>query len=150
LSGATAVTFSGTGVSASLQPGGTTTQIPITVTIAQNAAPGAQGVTVVTSAGSTTLNSAFTVQRANEAVTTPQPIAQVEQGVIHSGYVVLTPDTNSGTPTPTVTFGMVSGGIVQSQAGTFPGPMTTDASLFVDVIPGIGRNLGVALANPSS
>jgi hypothetical protein len=28
--------------------------------------------------------------------------------------------------------------------------MTTDASLFVEVIPGIGRNLGVAVANPGS
>jgi hypothetical protein len=45
---------------------------------------------------------------------------------------------------------MVSGGMIQSQAGAFPGPMTTAASLFVDVIPEIGRNLGVALANPGS
>src|SRR5206468_4254612 len=64
--------------------------------------------------------------------------------------VLLTPDANTTTPTPQVTFGMVNGGLVQAQAGMFPGPMATDASLFVEVIPGIGRNLGVALANPGS
>src|SRR5262249_14001962 len=79
-----------------------------------------------------------------------QPITQVEQGSIHSGYVILTPDPGFSAPTPAVTFGIVRGGIVQSQAGMFPGPMTTDTSLFADVIPGVGRLLGVALANPGS
>jgi hypothetical protein len=150
LSGVTSVTFSGPGVTATFQPGVTSTQIPINVTIASLAAPGPQAITVTTAAGSTTLNSAFTVQRANEPVTAPQPITEVEQGSIHTGYAVITPDPNTTIPTPTVTFGMVSGGVIQSQSGTFPGPMATDASLFVDVIPGIGRNLGVALANPGS
>lgn len=39
---------------------------------------------------------------------------------------------------------------MQSQAGILPLPLMTDASLFVEVIPGIGRNLGVAMANPQS
>jgi hypothetical protein len=39
---------------------------------------------------------------------------------------------------------------VQSQSGVFPMPMMTDASLLVDVVPGIGRNLGMAIVNPSS
>jgi hypothetical protein len=88
--------------------------------------------------------------RANVPVTPPQPIPEVEQGNIRSGYVVITPDGNSAVPTPTVTYGMIHGGVVQSQAGIIPVPMTTDASLFVEVIPGIGRNLGIALANPAA
>ncbi len=82
--------------------------------------------------------------------TMPQPITDVEQGTVRSGYAVITPEANSAAPTPTVTFGIVKGGLVQSQAGILPMPMMTDASLFVDVVPAIGRNLGVAMVNPSS
>jgi hypothetical protein len=80
----------------------------------------------------------------------PQPIAVVEQGTVESGYAVITPDPNFPAPTPTVTFGMVKNGLVQSQAGVLPMPVMTDASLFVDVVPGIGRDLGVAIVNSSS
>jgi hypothetical protein len=80
----------------------------------------------------------------------PQPITVVEQGNVQSGYAVITPNANSPAPTPTVTFGMVKGGLVQAQAGVLPMPLMTDASFFVDVVPGIGRDLGVAIVNPSS
>jgi hypothetical protein len=83
------------------------------------------------------------------SATMPQPITDVEQGTVRSGYAVVTPAANSPAPTPTVTFGTVKGGLVQSQAGVFPMPVMTDASLFVDVVPGIGRDLGVAIVNPS-
>jgi hypothetical protein len=49
---------------------------------------------------------------------------------------------------PTVTFGTVSGGSVQSQAGILPTPMATDASMFVEIVPSISRSIGVALVNP--
>ena len=39
---------------------------------------------------------------------------------------------------------------MQAQAGILPLPMMTDASLFVDVVPAIGRDLGVAIANPAA
>lgn len=81
--------------------------------------------------------------------TTPETTA-VEQGDIKSGYVIITPDTSSSAPTPTMTFGMVSGGSVQSQAGIIPTSMTTDASMFIEVIPRISRNIGVAIANPGA
>jgi hypothetical protein len=45
---------------------------------------------------------------------------------------------------------LVSGGVVQSQADILPIPAMTDASLLVEVIPGIGRNLGIAVANPAA
>jgi subtilase family serine protease len=80
----------------------------------------------------------------------PQPISVVEQGNVRSGYVLVTPDTNTAAPVPTLTFGTVSGGNVQSQTGITPIPMITDGSLFVDVIPGIGRNVGVAIVNPGT
>ncbi len=81
--------------------------------------------------------------------TAPEKISDVEQGEIRSGYVVITPDNNSAAPVPTVTFGMVRDGSVQSQAGIVPTPMTTDASMFVEIIPSISRSIGVAFANPS-
>jgi phosphodiesterase/alkaline phosphatase D-like protein len=83
------------------------------------------------------------------ASTTPETTA-VEQGDIKSGYVIITPDSSSGAPTPTMTFGTISGGSVQSQAGIIPTYMTTDASMFIEVIPRISRNIGVAIANPGS
>ena len=90
----------------------------------------------------------FTTGRVSS--TAPQTITEVEQGAIKSGYVIITPDANSNAPTATLTFGIVSRGLVQSQAGIIPEPMTTDASMFVEVIPTISRNIGVAIVNPGS
>ncbi len=51
LSGATAVTFSGSGVTAVMRQGGTDTVLPITITIAADAAPGARTFSVTTPGG---------------------------------------------------------------------------------------------------
>jgi subtilase family serine protease len=99
--------------------------------------------------GSTPASTPDPVSTSNPT-TAPQPITAVEQGSIQSGYVLITPDSNTTLPTQTVTFGTVSGGNVQTQTGVAPIPMITDGSLFVDVVPGIGRNLGVAIVNPGS
>jgi hypothetical protein len=80
----------------------------------------------------------------------PQPITSVEQGSTQSGYVIVTPDANSSTPAAAATFGIVSNGIVQSQAGILPAALTTSSTLVINVAPSIGRNLGVAIANPGS
>jgi hypothetical protein len=83
------------------------------------------------------------------AVTTPQVIPDVEQGQIRAGYHIVTPDPESAAPTPTVTFGMVNGGMVQAHTGMVPGLITTDASFVVEVMAEIGRSVGVAIVNPS-
>jgi hypothetical protein len=83
------------------------------------------------------------------ATSTTVNIPDVEEGTIRSGYVVITPDSSSGTPTPMFTFGTVSGGIVQSQAGIIPTQMTTDASMFVDIVHSLSRDIGVAIVNPN-
>lgn len=82
--------------------------------------------------------------------TEPQPISDVETGSIATGYVIVTPDGASTAPDITFTYGTVSRGAVQSQAGIIPAMMTTDATMFVEVIPSIERNIGVAIANPGS
>jgi hypothetical protein len=94
------------------------------------------------------MSAALNIQRV--PLTAPQPIVEVEQGSIRSGYAIITPDPNTTAPISTVTYGTVSGGIVQSQAGIFPGVLTTSAAMFAEVIPGISRNLGVAIVNPYS
>ena len=81
------------------------------------------------------------------ALQAPQPIPTVEQGSIHSGYMVLTPDSASLVPTATVTFGIVSGGVVQSETEATVSSMVIDGSFYADVIPGIGRNVGIAMVN---
>jgi WD40 repeat protein len=153
LSGVTSITFSGAGVTATVASGVTAAlpsslQIPLTVTIAADADLGPHSVTVTTATGSATLPNAFVVQRV--ASTMPQVIPEVEQGTIQSGYVVITPDPSSSAPVSTATYGTVSGGIVLAQAGIIPAPLTTDAVIYAEVVPGIGRSLGVAIMNPNS
>jgi hypothetical protein len=84
-----------------------------------------------------------------KATTLTVNIPDVEQGTIRSGYVVITPDASSGAPTPMLTFGTVSGGTVQSQAGIIPTQLATDASMFVDIVPSLSRDIGVAFVNPN-
>ncbi|HEY2385043.1 MAG TPA: hypothetical protein VGK48_28035 [Terriglobia bacterium] len=81
--------------------------------------------------------------------TVPQT-TNVESGQIQSGYVIVTPAAGSDSPSVTFTYGTVSQGLVLAQAGLVPNPMATDASMFVEVIPSISRNIGVAISNPGS
>src|SRR5207244_6559080 len=48
-----------------------------------------------------------------------------------------------------MTFGIVKSGIVQAQSEMNLRPLTTDSLLAVDILPEIGRNLGVAIVNPA-
>jgi phosphodiesterase/alkaline phosphatase D-like protein len=89
----------------------------------------------------------FTTTRVPSTV--PQT-SNVESGQIQSGYVIVTPGAASDPPSVTFTYGTISQGVVQAQAGLVPNPMGTDASMFVEVIPSISRNIGVAITNPGS
>src|SRR5262249_9222389 len=81
--------------------------------------------------------------------TAPLVIDDVETGQIRTGYVVITPDSGTSAPVPTLTYGIVHDAQVDSQAAILPSPQTTNTSLLVDVFPAIGRNVGVAIANTS-
>ena len=48
-----------------------------------------------------------------------------------------------------LTFGTVNGGMVQSQAGIIPTQLATEATMFVDIVPSLSRNIGVAIVNPN-
>ena len=78
------------------------------------------------------------------------PIADVETGTIRTGYAIITPDSGTPAPTSTLTYGIVQNAIVQSLASILPTPLTADTSLLVDFVQTIGRNLGVAIANPNN
>jgi len=84
------------------------------------------------------------------AGTAPLPITEVETGAVRTGYAIITPDTGSLSPLTTLTFGLVSGGIVQSQALVLPTALTDEGAVQVDVVLAIGRNLGLAIANPDN
>jgi hypothetical protein len=81
--------------------------------------------------------------------TSPQPIPEVENGRVQSGYVIVTPDSGTGIPTAFVSYGLVQNGSVQSKAGILPTSLTTSASAVVEIVSLIGRNLGIAIANPN-
>ena len=91
--------------------------------------------------------SSFTTPR---VPTTRPQTSEVERGETKSGYLIITPDGSSDAPTVTFTYGTISQGAVQSQAGFVPAMLATDASMFIEVIPSIGRNIGVAIVNPGS
>src|SRR5439155_26523977 len=61
LNGATAVTFSGSGVTATIGTGGTATSLPITVTIAGGASTDTRTLTVTTGIGTSPPFTGFTV-----------------------------------------------------------------------------------------
>jgi len=83
------------------------------------------------------------------AVTAPLPISEVESGDIRTGYIVVTPETGSVAPSVTVTYGLVKDARVLSQAGILSASLSTDATLFVDVVRAGQRNLGIAFVNPN-
>jgi hypothetical protein len=145
------VRFSGSGITASVLSAGNGESVPILVTIDDNAPLGMRSITVTSPVGGYTFSDAFAVQGPRPAIssTAPEVIPEVELGNVRSGYAIITPNPNSLPPLTTVTFGIVNGGAVQSQAGLIPSPMTTDASLFIELIPSIRRNLAVAIANPA-
>ncbi|MEW6159676.1 MAG: choice-of-anchor D domain-containing protein, partial [Verrucomicrobiota bacterium] len=61
LSGATTVTFSGTGLTATIGSGGTDTTLPITIIVAADAEPGMRSLTVTTAGGTSAPFGSFTV-----------------------------------------------------------------------------------------
>ena len=77
----------------------------------------------------------------------PVVIDQVEAGTTQTGFVVLTPDSESAVPSASLTYGLVSNAIVQSQAAVLPTALSTDAWLPLDEVSTFGRNLGFAIAN---
>lgn len=85
---------------------------------------------------------------AGYTATVPLPIPDVETGSLQRGYLIVTGDAGSALPVTTLTYGTLSGGIVQSQAVVMPTPLTANTSMALNLVLGIGRNLGVAIANP--
>jgi hypothetical protein len=82
--------------------------------------------------------------------TRPLPIPEVETGIIQTGYVIVTPDAGTDTPTTIVSYGVVQNGSVQSKAGILATPLATSATAFVEFVGSINRNLGVAITNPNN
>ncbi|PYS21525.1 MAG: hypothetical protein DMG11_27830, partial [Acidobacteria bacterium] len=145
----TSVTFTGTGVTGTIQSAGSSTTLILSVQVAAGAALGTRSLTIVTPSGSVTLDAALRIQSASAPSTAPMPITEVETGAIRNGYAVITPLSGSVAPVSTLTYGMVRDGAVQSHGSILPTPLTTETSFLVDVVQTISRNLGIAIANSS-
>jgi hypothetical protein len=127
------------------------TSITVAVPDSLFTSPGVLSVTVANPPTLVSNTLSLAVQSASVApTTTPQAIPEVEGGNVNVGYVIITPDAGTVLPLTTVTYGIVRSGVVQSQAGVLPVPMTGDSSMYAGVVTGIGRNLGVAVSNPGS
>ncbi len=70
LTGTPAVVFSGTGVIAAINEGGTSTSLPITITIATDASPGVRTASITTSGGTSSPFTGFTVLPAGSPILT--------------------------------------------------------------------------------
>ena len=79
---------------------------------------------------------------ANAALSDP------ERDPLRTGYLVITPDPGSAGPAATVALATLMNSAVQSQAAIIAQPLVYDASLFAEIDTAIGRNIGVAIANP--
>src|SRR5262245_16906192 len=75
-------------------------------------------------------------------------VSDVAQVNVRSGYILVTPDSNSASLGATLTYGFSNNGILQSECTLTNQPLTTDASVFVETLFASGRDLGVALENP--
>lgn len=151
LIGATAATFSGSGVSSSIGPGGTPTSATLLVTILASAQPGSRTVTITTPTGTSSPFPGFSVLQPRLPLppTAPQTIPEVETGNVQTGYALITPDPGSSAPLTTLTFGTVQNGVVQTEAGVVPTDATTGETFSLDFLSAVGRNLGLAVANPA-
>ncbi len=88
------------------------------------------------------------------ATAAPQPMsstgAVAAKPNIDVGYAIVTPtSTNKSGLVVFETFGAIRG-LDTTQAGVLPSTMTTRALLFVSLSGRLGRNLGVAIANPGA
>lgn len=102
LAGALNVRFSGTGLTASIGTGGTSTALPVNITIASNAATGTYGFTVSTASGTSAVFTGFSV--------TPPVISQANpaagaQGVSNLSVALIGSGTHFTSATPSVSFG---------------------------------------------
>jgi hypothetical protein len=86
---------------------------------------------------------------ANNAFT-PLPVAEIENTSLRSGYAVITPDDGSGPALVSALVGLVRNAVAVSQTTVFPALPAASSVMFVDVASGIGRNTGIAVANPQS
>src|SRR5262249_23468921 len=70
------------------------------------------------------------------------------QPKIKIGYAIITPNENLCCAETMLTFAATNGAAVQARADLSPAPLTTDASLSVDLIPARNQNLGLPIVNP--
>ena len=146
LGNAVSVSFASAGVIAAIRSGGDATTLPISVNVALTAGLGPQSLTLETGSGSTTVANALQVQRGFPS-TKPLPIVDVEVFQVRSGYAVITPDSSTAPPRASLTYGVVRRGLVEAQAAIPPDPPLTEAVLPLNIVPGISRNVGVAVTN---
>jgi Trehalose utilisation len=79
---------------------------------------------------------------ANAALSDP------EHDPLRTGYLVVNPDSGSAAPAVNVTLALLTNAAVQARTAVTVQPLVYEASLFAEVEPATGRNVGVAIANP--
>src|SRR5207244_917683 len=120
--------------------------------VAATLATGSYQCTITFSGSGTTSTAALslTLIVSSPSTAAPQRISAVEDGIVRTGYVEITPDTNTAAPLATLTFGLVQNSIVQAQAGLVSSSVTTKATVFINRLASANRSVGIAIANPGN
>jgi hypothetical protein len=77
-------------------------------------------------------------------------VSDIDQVNVRSGYMLITPDSNSALPNVTLTYGLWNNGVLLSECSLTNQSLTLNASLYVETLAENGRNLGVAITNPGN
>jgi hypothetical protein len=104
---------------------------------------------ITTPSGTASFLDTFTVRNVSAKVETnpPNAIPDVEQTPLKTGYVIVTPDSQSRAPSASLTFGLIQNAAVISQSTVVPASVASTAVVPVDIMSGFGRNTGFAAVN---
>jgi NHL repeat len=152
LSGATAVTFSGDGVTVKIGTGGSATSLPITIAISSGATGGPDTVTVTTAIGESSDYSGFTVAHPPVfSIADNGGVSLVSSGTSQAtsaaGYAEILPDTGSTVPAGLAIFGFRKNGVLISETSVPAAPLIQSGRMYAEMNGSV--DTGIALANPN-
>jgi hypothetical protein len=159
LTGATAVSFSGSGVTATINSGASSTSLPVSITILSGAATGARTLTVTTPAGTSVPFNGFTITAGStpgsSTVSYSVPLSggmsttsQGGSGTASVGYARIQPSSGNTTASGLAIFGFRQNNVLVSEAGVPASPLIRSGRIFAEVSGPV--NTGLAIANPNN
>jgi len=151
LSCSTEVKFDGTGVTATISSGGSSTILPIRIAIASGASAGTRMVTITTSSGTSDPFSGFTVFVGIPfTISNLGGVSVATEGRSDStvtGYARIQPNTGNTTPAGLAIFGLRQNNVLVSETSIPAALPFSSGRIYVEINDSV--NTGIAIANPN-